>query len=115
MALPPDILSKKGGRWRSVRLSDVVTLLYHVQAGAAHPEVGFEDAQHSISMLMQKLGKRVLLDPAAIESALWSCNLLNERGEFKDYQGRDFDRFVKDLLGPEDLNRTYHWLTSKRD
>jgi hypothetical protein len=99
--ISPDFLSKKGGAWRPVRLMDIVTLLHCVWAAKQHPDVGFEDASRTIEQMTRMLNKRILVDPSLLESTLWSCNLLDERGEFWDVRGRSFSTFLRELLGNE--------------
>jgi hypothetical protein len=111
--IPPNFLSKKGGQWRKVTLLDLVTLLHNLRAGAEHPEVGFEDAQQTLASLTGKLNKTLLLDPALIESCLWSANLLDERGEFWDAKGRTFEEYVRSLVGPDKFSRPYNLIEKK--
>lgn len=104
-------LEKKGGRWRMVRLLDVVTLLHNIVEGARHPIVGHEDAARTHEQLLRGLNRKQLFDPAVLESALWSANLMDEAGEFWDVKGRTFDEFVKDVLGHAKFDRTYNVIT----
>lgn len=107
-------LRKKGGQWRSVRLMDLVVLLYHVHKGANMDEVGFEDALETIDSLTRRLNQRVLIDPNLLESALWSCNMLDEREQFWHPKNKNFDDFVRELLGRDGFDKTYN-LIQKRD
>jgi hypothetical protein len=86
---------------KQYRLSilDVATLLFHVHRGAQHPEVGFEDAERTIERLTRELfNKRVIVGRDQLQSALWSCNLLDEQKEFWSPHGEQFDKFVHRLL-----------------
>jgi hypothetical protein len=75
----------------------VEVLLDHVSRGAAHPQVGFEDAAMTKKQLHNALiGRAVRLE--ALESALWSCNLLDELGQFRHTIG--FREFVATLTPP---------------
>lgn len=106
-ALPQNYLSKKGGRYRKVKLLDIVTLLHNMYAGARHPKVGFEDAHETTNTILRRLNKKVLIDPTILESLLWSCNLLDERGKFWDAKGRTFDDFVTQL-GIKKFDKRYN-------
>lgn len=101
-------------RLRYVRLGDIAILLANVMEGAARPHtVGFEDANHTLGELFQRLGKkRKLAAVTAIESALWSCNLLNEAGMFRHPFGRTFKEFTEDLLHgkSENFDTFYNWI-----
>lgn len=106
--LPQGYLAKKGGQWRPVRLLDIAVLLYAVYQGAADEDVGFEDAQETLDTLTRKLNKKIFMEPAVLESALWSCNLLNEKGKFIHPRGLSFEQFLKDVLGRDKFNRVYN-------
>jgi hypothetical protein len=114
--LPRGYLARKGRQLRAVRLFDVAVLLLNIQKGAATPDVGFEDADRTIEEITRRLEKRVLIDPSLLESALWSCNMLSERGEFAHPEGKDIQAFVKDVLGPSStFNFNLHLIGDKND
>lgn len=113
--IPRGYLSRPGGRWRTVRVTELLTLLYNVCQGSREETVGWEDTHRTMEMIMTRLNNRVLLEPSIVESALWSCNLMNEAGKFWDSRGRSFDAFVKDLLGRDRLNLTYNTVETKDD
>lgn len=106
--LPRNYLSKKGGRWRQVRLSELAVLLYNVAKADQDPEVGYEDAQRTLANLMTRLSKKVMVDPALLESCLWSSNLLNEQGKWSHPTGRSFDEWVRELAGGDKFNKVYN-------
>ncbi len=107
--LPQGYLSKQGGQWREVRLLDLAVLLLHVHMGAKEEQVGFEDAQESIDTLTRKLNKKVFIDPALLESCLWSCNLMDEANKWWHPRDRTFDEFVRDVLGSSgEFNKIYN-------
>lgn len=112
-ALPPRYLSKKGGKWRPVHLMDVALLLFHIYRGAEDEEVGWEDTHNTIDDMMKMLNRTILVDPSTLESALWSCNLLNERKKFWHPKKRKFDDWLKDLLGSDSFNRMYNMIEKK--
>lgn len=111
--IPAGYLQKQGGRWLPVKLYDLCTLLHNVQEGAKHPDVGFEDAARTIEETIAKLNRKILLPPDLIESALWSCNLMNEEGAFWDFKGRNLDTFLSHVLGPQKFNKTYNTIERK--
>lgn len=110
--LKPQFLSRKG---RKVTLLDLLTLLYHVREGAQTPEVGFLDANNTIQTLTKKLNRKTWVGLDALESALWSCNLMDEVGKFHDYKGRSFDQLLKDILGKDDYDRFYCLIQGAHD
>lgn len=112
--LTPGFLSKKGGRYRAVKMMELVTLIHNVMRGVQLPnEVGFEDANRSLDSLFRRLNKKVLIEPGALESMLWSANLMDERGEFWDVKERPFDQFIRELLGSDKFDRRYNMIKKK--
>ncbi len=111
--IPRNYLQKEGGKWLPVKLYDLCTLLHNVQAGASHPEVGFEDSARTIEEVVNRLNRKILLPPDLIESALWSCNLLDEQKAFWDFRGRDLNTFVKQLLVDGKFNKLYNTIERK--
>jgi hypothetical protein len=92
-----------------VSLMELVTLIQNVIVGAQTTEVGFEDARETVESLTRKLNGFTMIETSVLESALWSCNLLNENQKFWDTKGRDFDSFLKDLLGnARRFDKTYN-------
>jgi hypothetical protein len=112
--IPAHYLAKGGGQWRQVKLRDLTVLIYNVWKGAEDRRVGFEDARETVDSIVAKLNKTFLTDPSLLESGLWSCNLLNEQGEFWHPQGRTFDEFVREILAPgERFHRAYNVIERK--
>ena len=111
--LKANFLSKKGGKWRAVKLLDIVTLLHNVMEGSRHPDVGFEDARETLNSLTARLNKKVFIDPNVLESALWSCNLLDEKKLFWDVQGRTLDEFLKQVIHGEKFDRFFNVIQNK--
>jgi hypothetical protein len=108
---------------RNLRVSflDLAILLFHVHRGAQLEEVGFEDCDRTLKELTKELApKRVLVNKSALESALWSANLMDEIGEFWSPSGESFDAFVRRLLhyaSPEErleFDRMYNFIREKR-
>lgn len=73
--------------------------MWHVYLAANDPEIGHNDADHDlktlISVLKPKIPSRIKTE--AVESALYSCNLMDEAGKFWHPEGKTFDRFIKDM------------------
>lgn len=83
----------------AVSLLDLAVLLLHVHKGAEHPEVGFEDADRSIEELTKLLQvRKVEVQREALESALWSCNLMDEEQVFWSPKKESFILFAARLL-----------------
>lgn len=82
---------------RPVRLSDLMVLVLNVKAGAKDRQVGFEDASYTLRSLLQNLDHEVTVKTDVLESALWSCNLLNELGRFQHPDDISFSEFLTRL------------------
>jgi len=84
-----------------ITLLDAATLLYHIHTGSTHfrEHVGYEDCERTLKQLTAVLApKRVVVPKDALESALWSCNLMDEIGEWWAPDGSSFDGFMNRLL-----------------
>jgi hypothetical protein len=93
---------------RPIKTLDLAILLYHVWRGSQEPEIGHADAKESLTTLTNQLNRKVYLDPALIESALWSANMLDEDGKFWHPHGLTFDEWVRNMLGSrKEYNRNY--------
>ena len=115
-ALPQGYLSKPGGQWRAVSALDLAVLIYHMLEGAKDPDIGFEDAQEPLEKVLGKLNKAYYIDPAVLESALWSCNLMREKGKFTHPKGLSFEDWVKKFLNPgEKYSLTYNFISKDTD
>lgn len=79
---------------------DIMVLLYNVHRGAQFEDhVGFEDADRTLHQLTTDLTDgRIKVPQGALESALWSCNLMDEVDEFWSPTDESFDEFVSRML-----------------
>lgn len=86
----------------------IAVLIFNVKYGSNHKMVGFEDADYTEHQLRMQLDNetKIPVRKFALESALWSCNLLSEVGEFQHPEGKDFRRFVSEIL---DARRKKEW------
>ena len=91
-------------------LLEVATLLYHLHRGAQLVDkVGFEDCNQTLEQLTRKLAPtRVFVSHEALESALWSCNLMDEAGEWWSLDGKTFDQFVAHMLERATITEERH-------
>ena len=107
-------LTRLDGATHPVRLRDVVTLLHNLMAGALDEDVGHEDADKTIDDIVSPLNRKTPVTLAAIESCLWSCNMLDEKQKFWDSNGRTFDQFVKDVLSPYKFDKIYNTIEKRK-
>ena len=120
MAVKPpidrDFLKDPLNPHRKVSLMDALTLLRCIHEGAAHPKVGFVDANQTLNQMSRKLSRAFWVKQSVLESALWSCNMLDELGLFKDFRGRTFEQFVRDILDDSvEFNRFWNLIEKKED
>ena len=102
---------------RKITLLDLAVLLVNIHKGAEDKGVGFEDAENTLLTLTKKLeGLRgIPLKSTLLEGALWSCNLLDERGKFWHPQGKSFEDYVKTLTRRGEMfDRRYNYFKEKR-
>lgn len=107
------------GGFVTIDALDLTTLLYHVHAGAKHPDVGYEDCEHSLREFTKILApKRIKLPLSVLERALWSANLMDEVGAWQPLRGEEsFESFVSRVLSnspkPLIFNRDYNQIREK--
>lgn len=101
------------GRRRAIKAVDLAVLLLHVYQASKDPEVGFEDADETLDTLVGKMNHEFLIDLSLLESALWSCNLLNEKDKFWHPRGWTFKQFLKHLFPGERFNLFFNMLEEK--
>jgi len=101
-------LSKKGGKWRPVRLLDIAILLLNAYKANEQPEIGYQDTIETLDALSRRLNQKILLDPRQIESLLWACNMLDEEGKFVHPTGMKFDDFVHRVAPGGDFSKKYN-------
>jgi hypothetical protein len=114
MSIGRGYLAKKDGQWLMVSLVDIVALLDNIYRGAQHAEVGFEDASRTLDAITHELNKKVFIDPSVVESALWSCNLMDEQGKFWHPRGLSFEQFLKKLVPFRAFCRKYNILGPRK-
>lgn len=100
----------------NIRLSDAVVLLTNVLIAEQKSQIGFEDANRTISELFNELvgTKMVNVPVSAVESALWSANLLDERGAFVHFRPISFKTFVGNVAGPGNFSFLHNYIKEKK-
>lgn len=117
--IPRRYLSKANGQWRPVRLHNLASLIFAALQAAEDPEIGWADTHESIDSAMNRLSNYQLCDPRLIEALLWSANMLNEKGKFKDVKGRSFEDLTSEILNGkgkfDPVYGTIEWYTKKEE
>lgn len=102
----PDLKKKKK---ISLPILDLTTLLYNISQGSKEKNIGWEDAALSLNDIQRFVSGTVWIHPDHVESALWSCNLRDEKNKFWDHKGRTFEEYVKELAPNWKFNRDYNF------
>lgn len=110
---PKVIHGALGEKWRKVTGLDLVTLLYHLHKAAETKDIGFEDANNTLDQMSRKLRRvHAWINQSDVESVLWSCNLMDEKGEFWSPRGETLDAFLK-RVAPEGFHKVYNTIKEK--
>lgn len=100
---------------RPISALDVTALLSGVLAASLNREVGIEDAGRTAAELLKELNVSLRLSDSVIESALWACNMLHERGLFKHSDGvTSFDVMAKRIAGRDVYDLDYCYFRDRR-
>lgn len=75
----------------------LLTMLHNVCEGASTPGVGYEDADIPYKTFLARLALTIAVPIEDVESALWSCNLMNEQKKFWHPDKKKFDEFLGGL------------------
>lgn len=102
------LINEEGQKTYRITGLDALVLLVHIIQGAKHPEVGFEDTNHTRGQLRHALDCEIVVTEDVLESALWSCNLMDETKAFWHPDGLSFEEFVKGLSS-QDFDRFYNY------
>lgn len=81
-----------------VRPLEAVVLMHHI----VHCKDAENDADRTVKELITELDtSRGWLSKGLLESALYCCNMENERGKFWHPLGKSFDRFLHGIIPPD--------------
>lgn len=97
-----------------ISVTDFAILLYNVFKGSQFYSIGFEDAQHTLDSYIKRFYfHQVKLKVSDIESALWSCNLLDEKNEFWHPRKKTFKSFCNEILNDSEFDLRYNYIKDK--
>ena len=95
-------------------ISQRLILVYHCFEAANDPEIGFEDAWRTVEELVEALDNFNFVYRNLLESALWCCNLLDEKGKFWHPMGLSFEEYLHTILKKdEDFDYFYNLIVKK--
>lgn len=95
-------------RW--VRTFDFLVIVNNVLEGMKDKEIGCENPDEMPDRFLKRLNKFLRIYTDDLESALWSCNLLDEKGKFKHPDGVKFEPFIESALLGDRFNRAYNYI-----
>ncbi|MCK5015595.1 MAG: hypothetical protein KAS32_00870 [Candidatus Peribacteraceae bacterium] len=93
---------------RPISLYHLMVLLQNVHVGASLNQVGFEDTDRTLEGLTRELAPMIYISVPVIESALWSCNLLDEQGKFWHPKDKTFEQFKIMIERNDTFNKDYN-------
>ena len=73
---------------------DLSVILHNMWLAKTDPDIGFLDAQNLMNDVVGTFRKRFNVSKAHLESALWCCQMLHEKGKFWHPDGATFDQFL---------------------
>lgn len=98
------VSSKRRDRY-NVSPLEAVILIHHVVAS----KDADNDAERTVEELVTEIDTfDGTLSRSVLESALYCCNMENEREDFWHPRSWEFKRFVKELLPPQDMYHEYY-------
>lgn len=97
-------------RKRLISILDLVIILDNIYRAAKHKDIGFEDPRETMTSFIFRMDRKVSLYTEDIESGLWSCNLLNEKGKFRHPKDWTFEKFLEKMLSGDKFNKDYNYI-----
>lgn len=98
-----------------VRLSDLAVILFNLMKGWRDRQIGSEDAMRTYYSIRNNIDLQTKIPVELMESALWTCTMLDERGKFEHPDQLSYEAFLKKLFFKTNkkLNKKYNYLESK--
>lgn len=101
---------KKFKLQKSLSILELSILILNVALAAKDPDIGFCDADRTLEELLSSLNFTFPIQPDALESALWSCNILDEKGKFFHPFGGSFDNLLKRIGLLDRFDKRYNMI-----
>lgn len=84
----------------AVSTIDLAILIANLHFASQDPQIGFEDADRTLTDLLKEMKRFVPIRLGVLESALWASNLSHEKGKFFHPTDEAFGTFVSKMLEP---------------
>jgi hypothetical protein len=97
-------------RRRWISALDLVVILDNVYRASLDKDIGFEDPRETLQSFLVRTNKMFRVYTEDVESGLWSCNLLSEKGKFRHPRGWSFDEFLLKILRGDTFNKDYNFI-----
>lgn len=98
---------KKQDKVYYLNLLEMVTLLANLHIAAKDNDIGHGDSGRPLTKLSRSISERASRFPVSqdhLESCLWACNMLNEKGKFWqpwiNPKTMPFKKFLEGILEP---------------
>ena len=94
---------------------EVSVLMYSLKKAASDQAIGYVDADKTYNQLSSELNRMVTLPQEVVESALYYCNMLQEKKAFKHPGGLTFDELLFKISRRNGVkfNKDYNWLVKE--
>lgn len=84
---------------RNVTLSQLATMLWHLYAVSADPELGYLDSDISFKhFLDNKLNRTISISKQDLERLLWASHVAHQNGIFWAPNKKSLQDFIKDVI-----------------
>lgn len=84
---------------RTITVSQLAILLWHIYRCANDPEAGYLDANTDLTnLLTKKLSKTIKLRKRELESLLWAGNIAEKLGFWWTPDNKNFNSFIQPML-----------------
>lgn len=101
-------------RMRWISALDLVVILDNVYRASLEKDIGFEDPRETLQSFLLRMNRNFRMYTEDVESGLWSCNLLSEKGKFRHPRGWTFDQFLERMLRGDKFNKAYNYIEGEK-
>ena len=110
------LLKLNNKRKVEMTIADVAVMLVNLVEASKDPNVGFEDANHSLQEIIRYFSTPITrwMEKNKLESILWACNMRAERKQFWHPHGAQFETWLTRMRF-QDFDRRYNFFTDTEE
>jgi len=105
-------MAKRG--FLGMRTLDLAALILAVSKASKDPEIGWQDANHSLEQFYVRYGFKVKIPVHFAETALYCANMLDEQGKWEHPLGWSFDHFLREMNLKNQFSKKYSWVDQEK-